>query len=790
MRSFVRVAAVALILSVQSCAGGSIHGLDEAGWFELLANGDPLPIAHGDRVDYDAIARLGPGAALFVGMRAREAGDDALAVELFRDAAARETGRYRTRAVASLAETLSSTGDGEALAELCRSELGSELEPYRRAYLEAVGYAVSGSHARTLAAIDALRSAFPAESSRDAATIASMALEAGYRSGKGRWVNEFIAITAMDGSAAVYEALAEAVSLVAQAGRAEAEAAIRAVGVRAFQLAEARALTGSRDYGPAVVAFRRYADDEEDAAGAAARVTGSPSPDAEATPSIPLSPKAAANLFLTLPRASASDAAKAYIAAAADEGGEGFRYIVETSADRGADPSRDYFDAFWRGRFLRAGERWAEAERWFSKAAALAANRWDLDAARWYEIEAASKRSAAAAVGLLGAALESSANPGYYSDLVEPISRQALAARDGSTLAGLDAATARAAPKDRARLAYLCARAAQIGVIRADHVASAFGGAFADIDSYAVARLREAYGQRDDPWYRLVAAYRLGEPLVEPLAVPGVDTEAGTEPTSAADDSPAPEGDSGSRPVSPDEYALALSRFGLGYRVRAELGDEYRSVSEDVVRTIAAGLAAAGRHDQAYRLIATLFWRAGFEPTRGDAELYWPRPYPEAIGPAIEATGLDPHLLYGLARSESAFDPKAVSKSGAVGLIQLMPATAAETAERLGLDDYELTDPVDNVTIGSSYFARLVDRLDGRVLPAVFSYNGGPTRFRRWEAEYGSLPIDLLLEALSYAETRQYGRNVGHAALSYAALYGEGDLRGYMAWLLGEGSRP
>ena len=50
--------------------------------------------------------------------------------------------------------------------------------------------------------------------------------------------------------------------------------------------------------------------------------------------------------------------------------------------------------------------------------------------------------------------------------------------------------------------------------------------------------------------------------------------------------------------------------------------------------------------------------------------------------------------------------------------------------------------------------------------------------------------IDLLLEALSYAETRQYGRNVGHAALSYAALYGEGDLRGYMAWLLGEGPRP
>ncbi|HPM72032.1 MAG TPA: lytic transglycosylase domain-containing protein [Spirochaetales bacterium] len=784
MRSFARVVAIALSLSIQSCAGDSIHGLDEAGWFELLAKGDPLPIAYGDRVDYDAIARLGPGASLFVGLRALEAGDEKLAAGLFRDAAARETGRYKARAVASLVETLQSTGDGEALVELCRSELGSELAPYRRAYLEAVGYAVSGSHAHTLASVDALRSAYPVESSRDAAAIASMALEAGYRSGKGRWVNDFIALTAMEGSAAIYEALAKATSLVASSGRAEAEAAIRAVGVRAFQLAEARALTGSRNYGPAVVAFRRYAADREDPADVAVRVASAPPPDAEAAPSIPLSPKAAANLFLTLPRASASDAAKAFIAAAKDEGGEGFRYIVETIADRGADPARAYFDAFWRGRFLRADERWAEAERWFAKAAALAENRWDLDAARWYEIEAASKRSAAAAVGLLGAALESSSNPGYYSDLVEPLSREALVARSGSTLAAIDAATARAAPKDRARLSYLCARAAQAGIIRADHVASAFGGSFVDLGGYIDSRLHEAYGQRVDPWYRLVAAYRLGEPLVEPLAVPG------TEPAPTESGGTASADDEARRPVSPDEYALALTRFGLGYRVRAELGDEFRSVSENAVRTIAAELDAAGRHDQAYRLIATLFWRTGFEPTRSDAELYWPRPYPEAFSPAIEATGLDPHLLYGLARSESAFDPKAVSKSGAVGLIQLMPATAAETAERLGLDDYELTDPLDNVTIGSSYLARLLDRLAGRVLPAVFSYNGGPTRFRRWEAEYGALPLDLLLEALSYAETRQYGRNVGHAALSYAALYGEVDLRAYMAWLLGEGPRP
>jgi len=123
-------------------------------------------------------------------------------------------------------------------------------------------------------------------------------------------------------------------------------------------------------------------------------------------------------------------------------------------------------------------------------------------------------------------------------------------------------------------------------------------------------------------------------------------------------------------------------------------------------------------------------------------------------------------------------------------LTQLMPATAAEMAGRLKLSDWSLTDPEDNLVMGSAYFARVLAGTDGRVLPALFSYNAGPTRFKRWEAEYGDLPPDLMLEALSYAETRQYGRNVATAALAYAALYGEKDLRSYFAWLIGEGPRP
>lgn len=829
MRALAMLLIIATSLSTPACVGSTIHGLDEAAWFELLASGRPLPFSSGDTIDYDALSKLGPGAILFIAMRAGDAGDGALAVEMLGQAVLRESGRYRTRSVALLADALLAAGDGSALVSLCQAPVGAELPPYRRSWLEASGLVISGSYAQAAAAIDAMRLNFPAESARDSAELAAMALEAGYKAGRGRWADEFASITAMHGSTHVYAALAKAVGLLSGPG-ANAAQAISAVGARTFQLAEARSLVGSRDYGPAVVAFRRYVAGTESpeaiaarlaAADAARTMVPSPAlvsiPDAtpEPTPGSaagasegqepaiendtlpedpaakPLSPDAAAGLLLTLPRAAASDAAKAFMAASRDEGAAGFARIVESTYNRGAEPARAYFDAYWNGRFLRAAERWQDAEAWFTKATGLAATAAERDAAAWYAVELAWKRSPFQAIAQLGKAMLASRNPLWFSDLIEPLSREALVARDGKALVSLDAALEDVmGARDEARLSYLCARAAQAGIITDADVAAAFGPAFGSAEAYAEARLRKAYGQKVDDWYRLAAAYRLGEPLVEMFstvpAKPAMTEAAPAESKQVRD----PDTAEPPEAVSADEYALALARFGLGSRLRAELGTEYSSLSWDTVRSVAESLSAAGHHAQALRIVATLFWKSAFTPSRRDAELYWPRPWRDEFAAAASGTGLDEFLLYGLARSESAFDPVAVSKSGAVGLIQLMPATAAEMAGRLRLDAYDLTDPEDNLALGSAYFARVLGGVGGRALPAVFSYNGGPTRFKRWEAEYGNLPLDLMLEALSYAETRQYGRNVATAALSYAALYGEGDIREYFAYLLGEGPVP
>jgi len=139
MRSFALAIIVALALSTPACVGSTIHGLDEAAWFELLARGDPLPMQAGDEIDYDAITRMGQGAILFVAMRASDAGDGALAVEMLRHAVLRESGRYRTRAVTLLGDALLAAGDGPGLVALCQSEYSAELPAYRRSFLEASG---------------------------------------------------------------------------------------------------------------------------------------------------------------------------------------------------------------------------------------------------------------------------------------------------------------------------------------------------------------------------------------------------------------------------------------------------------------------------------------------------------------------------------------------------------------------------------------------------------------------------------------------------------------------------
>jgi soluble lytic murein transglycosylase-like protein len=108
-----------------------------------------------------------------------------------------------------------------------------------------------------------------------------------------------------------------------------------------------------------------------------------------------------------------------------------------------------------------------------------------------------------------------------------------------------------------------------------------------------------------------------------------------------------------------------------------------------------------------------------------------------------EANGLSPDLVRAIIQVESAFNPFAVSSKGAMGLMQLMPPTAAEFGVQNPFD------PGENIRAGAAYFRRLLDRYDQKVELALAAYNAGPTAVDR----YGqSIP--------PYRETRAYVRKI------------------------------
>jgi peptidoglycan lytic transglycosylase len=153
---------------------------------------------------------------------------------------------------------------------------------------------------------------------------------------------------------------------------------------------------------------------------------------------------------------------------------------------------------------------------------------------------------------------------------------------------------------------------------------------------------------------------------------------------------------------------------------------------------------------------------------------YYPLDYEDTIRAAAAANGLPAWLVAGIIRQESAFDPRATSPVGARGLMQLMPATAREMADRLdksyGADG--LYDPELSIELGAAYLAQLIKMFDGNVELAVASYNGGPNRILRMWNEAGPTPeLDDFVENLDLDESRDYVKRILVLADSYRQLY-------------------
>jgi soluble lytic murein transglycosylase len=275
--------------------------------------------------------------------------------------------------------------------------------------------------------------------------------------------------------------------------------------------------------------------------------------------------------------------------------------------------------------------------------------------------------------------------------------------------------------------------------------------------AYWSGRALEATGRTEEAerWYRLaaehpsafygqLAAGRLGLPTVPPLP---------------AD------------PAAPPDRAAAFETGEL-----ARVTEALDAVGEDAradlfLRQLArnaetpAETVLVGRLAEALDRPHMAVWAA--KQLVYDAVVLYETGYPVRVLDTA-AAGVEPALLHALMRRESEFNSGAVSPAGALGLMQLMPATADTVAARLGVDHNarRLTaEPDYNIRLGSAYLAEMLERYRGSYVLAVAAYNAGPGRVDDWLEERGdprAAGVDVIdwIEGIPIYETRNYVQRV------------------------------
>lgn len=152
-----------------------------------------------------------------------------------------------------------------------------------------------------------------------------------------------------------------------------------------------------------------------------------------------------------------------------------------------------------------------------------------------------------------------------------------------------------------------------------------------------------------------------------------------------------------------------------------------------------------------------------------DIEMRFPLSYSDNIHQNAIEQNLNPVILFGLVRRESAFNKDAHSPVGARGLMQIMPKTGRQIARDLNErwpGKNNLYNPVKNLKYGSYYYQKLLNQFDGHYALALAAYNAGPNRVKKWMPDE-SLPADIWIETIPYRETRNYVTSV----LVYAMIY-------------------
>jgi hypothetical protein len=215
---------------------------------------------------------------------------------------------------------------------------------------------------------------------------------------------------------------------------------------------------------------------------------------------------------------------------------------------------------------------------------------------------------------------------------------------------------------------------------------------------------------------------------------------------------------------------LSLGEFAAGFEWFKEKYGDLPDV-EYLKNLVAAGIQSRNRFIEVYYL-RLLLRRLNIPedpfvlPPRLLEALY-PRPYRNIVQRYAREYGMHEDMIYGLMRQESMFREVAESRSGALGLMQIMPKTGAWLAGRMGIKEYDLTDPETSIRFGTKFFSDLMRSSERDFRWASISYNGGPGNMRKWKQQYYRGDFNYFLEVLPVEESRNYVRKTYENYLHY-----------------------
>ncbi|MEM7248103.1 MAG: transglycosylase SLT domain-containing protein [Acidobacteriota bacterium] len=292
-------------------------------------------------------------------------------------------------------------------------------------------------------------------------------------------------------------------------------------------------------------------------------------------------------------------------------------------------------------------------------------------------------------------------------------------------------------------------------------------------DVTALAAMRKLY--RDHPFkHHGLAARDFLSTRLDPAMLAGLDAQIAAASTVFT------------LPPSPSLTTPAGVRYrflrdlGLHHEALDELESLSKGRSDDAFRfELARARARDGRLQSAYGLLQRNFSDALRNPSRRSARELWEVVYPQPQGALLlgeaQRFGLDPSLVAALTRSESAWDADVVSPAGALGLMQLMPATAARMAAQEGDPPPTREDlfvPQRNLHLGCRYLSQLVALFGGDEAAAVASYNAGEHKVGEWWSRFDAKGVGRYerIDRIPYKETRRYVRKVLETAAWYRWL--------------------